>query len=363
MRKIETKEKELEKNKKRSYKRVISQIVRILVLIAVVAVLIYLGIIVKTTKRVKYDESNNIAYKVYLKENQFYDEKFLSENMQYVASLIDYIEVDFSSLFNIDEVSNIDYKYSVKGTLNIADANNNGKILFSKDEVLLEEKTNKVENNKSFNISEKIKVKYQNYNNLAQSFKSTYRVNTNSTLDLELKVEFQAKPDSFNNNFTDSYTSNISIPLDSLTINVESDTKDNNFSTSKTEVSSSALSYVLYVLAACILLFTLALLPGTIKVVKSDIWYTKPYEAYINTILREYDRAITEIKGTYDFDGFVIFDVKSFEALIGIYDSINQPIICIRDNTKENQRETIFFIKNNNDIYRFIVNEENFINN
>ena len=42
-----------------------------------------------------YNEKGNIDYKVYLKENNYYEDKFLGKNMQYIASLINTINVDF----------------------------------------------------------------------------------------------------------------------------------------------------------------------------------------------------------------------------------------------------------------------------
>ena len=50
---------------------------------------------------INYTDVNNISYKVYLKNNEFYKQKYLDMNRAYVANLIDYIDIDFNYLFNI----------------------------------------------------------------------------------------------------------------------------------------------------------------------------------------------------------------------------------------------------------------------
>lgn len=325
------------------------------------ALLIYLGIIARVKKEVSYNEKNDIGYKVYLKENKFYEDEFLKENMQYVASLINYIDVDFKSILNIDDVSNIDYNYSIKGYLNITDTNNNDKILFSKEYDLVSDTKGNIEQGNSFEILDNVRIDYEKYNKLAQSFKSAYTSNAHATLLLELKVDFITKPNIFENSFADSYTTNIAIPLTTPTIDVKLNTKSGSDSIVKTEINTTNISYVLYVLAIMPAIFALVLLVGTIKYIRKEVWTSTPYEAYVKKILREYEAQIVEIDGDYNFDKVDIVDVKTFEELIGIYESVNQPIMYIKDKKENEERKTIFFIKNNNEIYRYIVKEKNFM--
>lgn len=323
--------------------------------------LIYLGIIARVKKEVSYNEKNDIGYKVYLKENKFYEDEFLKENMQYVASLINYIDVDFKSIFSIDDVSNIDYNYSIKGYLNITDTNNNDKILFSKEYNLVSDTKGNIEQGNSFEILDNVRIDYEKYNKLAQSFKSAYTSNAHATLLLELKVDFITKPNIFENSFSDSYTTNIAIPLTTPTIDVKLNTKSGSDSIVKTETNTTNISYVLYVLAIMPAIFALVLLVGTIKYIRKEVWTSTPYETYVKKILREYEAQIVEIDGDYNFDKVDIVDVKTLEELIGIYESINQPIMYIKDEKENEERKTIFFIKNNNEIYRYIVKEKNFM--
>ena len=45
-------------------------------------------------KTIKYHDKSAIDYKVYLKDNDFYENKYLDKNMAYVASLIDKININ-----------------------------------------------------------------------------------------------------------------------------------------------------------------------------------------------------------------------------------------------------------------------------
>ena len=46
-----------------------------------------------------YEEKSNLDYKVYLKENQFYDTPYLPKDKKYISALINYIDSSFSYTF------------------------------------------------------------------------------------------------------------------------------------------------------------------------------------------------------------------------------------------------------------------------
>ena len=57
---------------------------------------LYTGFQNKKTLSLKYKEDNDIDYKVYLKENAFFEEPFIEKGKTYITSLIDYIDADYS---------------------------------------------------------------------------------------------------------------------------------------------------------------------------------------------------------------------------------------------------------------------------
>ena len=76
-------------------------------------------------KVINYSEKSNLDYKVYLKENDFYDEDYLDKNMVYVAGLIDKVKVDFDYNFISDETVDLNFDYKVMAKLLITDSNGN----------------------------------------------------------------------------------------------------------------------------------------------------------------------------------------------------------------------------------------------
>ena len=73
----------------------------------------------ESEKIVKYSEKSNLDYKVYLVENEFYDEPYLDKDMLYVANLIDKILIDFDYNFESDDKENIDFDYKIIAKLSI----------------------------------------------------------------------------------------------------------------------------------------------------------------------------------------------------------------------------------------------------
>ena len=73
---------------------------------------------------IKYNINSDIDYKVYLKQNDFYETEYLDKDMVYVASLIDRIKVKYDYNFKVNMNSSIDFDYKVIARLVIASTNN-----------------------------------------------------------------------------------------------------------------------------------------------------------------------------------------------------------------------------------------------
>ena len=85
---------------------------------------------------VSYNESSNINYKVHLKENEFFNTKYLEANKQYIASLINYITADFQYRLSLDE-DNVEYKYSyrIEAKVNVAQTSTGNSLYSSTHEI------------------------------------------------------------------------------------------------------------------------------------------------------------------------------------------------------------------------------------
>ena len=79
----------------RERKYVLGYIIAILVIILGVIVTIY-GFNDTTLRNISYnEEGSRVNYKVYLKENDYFSNKYLGEGETYIASLIDYINIKY----------------------------------------------------------------------------------------------------------------------------------------------------------------------------------------------------------------------------------------------------------------------------
>ena len=109
---------EEEKRKRDLYKRRRDRWIRIqAVLISAVTLLaIVFGFVyyrANQTYYISYDESGAVDYKVYLFENDFFEEEYLGKDQAYVASLIDDVKADFQYTLDMD-ADNVEYKYSYR---------------------------------------------------------------------------------------------------------------------------------------------------------------------------------------------------------------------------------------------------------
>ena len=117
----------------------------------------------RKTPTVNYNEKGKADYKVFLKQNNYYDSKYLDSGMQYVANLINTVNTKFN--YEIESEDTIDYKYDYRiiGNLQILDSNDDSKVIYDKEYNLVE-RTSKAEKTDHLNIDEAFDVDYDKYN-------------------------------------------------------------------------------------------------------------------------------------------------------------------------------------------------------
>ena len=302
---------------------------------------------------IKYHDKSTIDYKVYLKDNDFYENEYLDKNMAYVASLIDKININYNYTFEANENSNINYKYKIIATLYIASMNND-KVFYKNDYELKSETSGEIVNKKNYNIDEEISIDYSEYNTLANKFKSKYAVNTNSYLEVCLQVNEISKP---NNSYgvNNTKVSSLKIPLSQQEINIGLDEKTINeekqfMSDYQIQIVNKDYIYLDIILLILIVLFLIKLIKK-IAIMNKKV---SKYDRYINRILRGYDRLIVNVKTQPKLEDYNVIKVESFEELIDVRDNTKEPIkyYVITEHLKSE-----FFITNNNDLYLYVVKE------
>ena len=306
-------------------------------------------------KSINYKETSSVDYRVYLKENDFFTEKYLDKNnnITYIASLIKDIKINFNYLFTIDQPSSMDIVYDVIGKLVIT-SQKDGSKFFEKDYTLVSTVTDSIIDSNSYSINKDVVIDYDYYNNLANKFKYNYGVDSESYLNVYLTI----KGENINENSFDINNNSVislKIPLSEKAINIKLDYKDINeqkkiFSNQKSRIKNRTLFIIGIVLGIVSLLLIFKL----IKLLTFIVRRKSKYDKYINKILREYDRLIINTRTAPKFEDFNVIRVDSFQELLDARDNVKGAIkyYIVTEHQKCN-----FYLTHGNDLYLLVIKE------
>ncbi len=278
---------------------------------------------------VNYNETGDIDYKVYLKDNSFYSDKYLGKDMQYVASLIDRININYKFDMKTDNNLNFNYKYNIKADLLITDPNDNNKILYKKSNVLVSDKKNKGTLS-NFMVNDSVNIKYDEYNSYVNAFKKTYALSVKSKLIVTMEVTTEAKSKILKEDFNKVNKLSLAIPLSEQTVDIGIDTSSiNNAGTLDKNYISQIKKPVVLVLGLIVGILSLALLYISLYTLFSGRSKIDVYKTTISKILKEYDRAIVTSKS---IDSIIeeehnVIKVESIDELLDAHDTTGQPIL------------------------------------
>lgn len=334
-------------------KRLAVKIITVILSFTLFAFLIISSIKINITSNLRYKQSSNLDYRVNLKPNDFYHQKTLGKDMQYIASLIDSINVDFIYNFSTSDTLNYKYTYSINSEVQVL-SSDGGNVIFSRKEKLKNDKTISKTDSDNFNIKENVVIDYDKYNNMIKSFKSQYGISADSNLVVTLAVKVMDEEGNELKKLSANNSMNIIIPLTEQMISIKMDYKEiNNSDTFETytdyKINNKVLfgTGVLFALGFLVSLFDLFRFLG--KLTKKKTAYDKA----LAKILREFDRIIVESKKNIIIDeSQVVIDVKSFNELLDARDNLEKPIL-FKEIHKRQKSE--FIVKNSYEVYRYVL--------
>ena len=344
---------EFEKRRRAEYKRkrkkcIIAQTAVILLLTLVMLASFIAYQVMNQTYYIEYTENSLVDYKVYLKENDFYEEEYLDKGQSYVASLIDNIKTDFIYRLNMD-ASDVDYEYSysVDAELRITDRTSNATI-FSSTEVITPENTVAQNSNNKLIINESVDVNYGEYNNLAARFVETYKLtNATSKLILAMRVNVLSSCEEFESDNSNEYVMMLNIPLNSTTLEI---TMTSSVPSSESKIiasdrgaSKDTAKVIAIISAALDALCIIALIIFIFTTRNTDI----NYNIKVQRILSKYRSYIQKINNPFSSDGYQVLMVDSFREMLEIRDTIQSPILMSEN---EDKTRTEFIITTNTKI-------------
>lgn len=313
------------------------------------------GIEFKEKVKLHYKIKPSIDYKVYLKENEYYKEKYLSENMQYISGLIDYIDLNLKYKVDISEKANCEYKYNIKADLIITDKNNSDKVLYKSSEILKDIVVVKNPKTNNINVIENIKLNYDNYDGLVSSFKGKYNISVSSNLIITMHVDTIVQGEKINKDIIDSEDMVVTIPLSEQTINIltdyKKDGKDETISRRfylKIINQDMAISSLIFGIISAISIRTLFIFIKKTSKAKSC------YAKRLDQILSDYDQLIVSIGKMPVLNDCRIIEVESFEELLDASKNLNKPILYIEIHKHQ---KSYFLILEDNNVYRYVLKE------
>lgn len=343
--KINAKEKKKQEKRSRAIKRLTFDIFVFLVLITLGTILLNKALKFESEKIIKYNETSDLDYKVYLVKNDFYEQEYLEKDMLYVANLIDKIIIDFNYNFESEAKENVDFNYSIIAKLSIA--NNIGtKAYFEKTYTLLDNKTVSMKNATAQNIREQVSLDYPYYNSLANKFKNQYAIDADSKLTIYMIID-KNNTDERSRILSSGNMMNVVIPLSERSVDIKLDYKKIDETSNIIQKKKMSIQDILPLIVAVIFIAcSIIMIIKAIRNIRILNNQKSAYDKYINKILKEYDRLIAESSTLLSFENKEIININKFTELLDIHDNIQKPIMYY----EERPHELSYFYINHDDI-------------
>ncbi len=301
-----------------------------------------------SVKEEKFYEEGNVNYSVYLKDNNYFTEKFLPEGKQYITSLIDYVDTTFTYTFQGNEAYNYKYSYDITATLVANQKDSPDEVLYDKDFVLKEKEEKSGIN--PFVINENIKIDYGYFNSIMNEFKSTYALSMDAYLKVQLNIYWDVKEPIFGQKVDKKSSLDLVIPLSEQTIKVGMDTNDiNNQVSVKSKPTIQLNNMIYFIMFWIFVLFDTWVAILLLNSYAEERKRKGEYLFKLEKIEKQYDRAIVETNVLPEITSNVI-DVGTFEELLDARENVEKPILH-----KKTDIGSIFMIADDNIVYRYIL--------
>ena len=327
--------------------KLIKQIILMVFTLILSLGMIYYALNNTNKESISYTQNGNVDYKVCLKENNFYSQNCLDENMSYVSSLIKNVGLTFNYDLNTSEQLNVKTEYEVTAKLVISNAENTSK--YFEQKYILQDKTSEgiSQINNEYKISKNIDIDYDYYNTIASTFKSQYGVETNSYIEVSFQV-FHTNKENEDIRVPSPSPVILNIPLSQKSININMTASGiNKQETQNIESSIFTLNNII-----CLFIGIIALIVCLISSLKIAKMLTlikekkNNYDKFMEKILREYDRLIVETSTLPKFNNYFVTKVNSFGELIDVRDNLRLPIMYYE--VAKHQKCHLYIIDNKN---------------
>lgn len=300
-------------------------------------------IVVKS--EIPYTETGSSSYKVFLEENDYYDKKFLDEDMQYISTIIKNIEMEFTYKATYADIKDYQVIKDVFATVTITDTEDNDKIIYTKKEKLKEDR----ESLDELAIDDTIEVDYKKYNNLVNKMKTKYGISADCNLRIDYNITFMSS----NGSISDAKKLYVDVPLSKQMITIKKSDAINNNGEFTIVDNNSILNTMMVMFTILMIVFTGIDIIILVVRITGKISRESKYDRFIKKALREYDSYITESKDEGFLPNKPIIRLNSFKELIDVRNNIDKTIIYTKISNDTSKFEIIDEV-----IYEYIVTRD-----
>ena len=300
-------------------------------------------------EQASYTEQSSINYQICLKENEYYGERCLSENNEYVSALTNSIRATFNYSKVYDLKVDKKYEYYVNSKIIITTDDEKEKELYTKEKKITKKQKNSIKNANVISITETVDIPFNEFNEHALKYINDYSLISNSKLEIQLVVkEGKSKKE----------VASLIIPLTQLTYNAtknEMKEKQTNY----TIKSNNPVKYLYVLLIGIFVLIFLYILIGIVSFFLRMQTKNNKYEKKLKQILNTYDRVIVNINDDNILkNDNEISKVSSFFELLDVRDTIDKPILYYKVNSVKSE----FYVQDTNLTYKYTMKKSDFDN-
>ena len=293
-----------------------------------------------------YDEKSNVNYEVCMSDinSQYYTEKCVESDMEYLGDYTDRIPVTFDYEMDFNGSVSTKVSYYVVSKINIY-REKHGKVLNTMEEVLVERTEHEVFGDEtSFSID--VDLPFKKYRSYVSNYNKQYGVEGYAELEVVFYVD---------NGNVIKKASSINLPLSTQTFALDVFEVNNN--KQNLTLSSEGWAGINTSYGAVGIIFVLFGVLGIIRLsnlVFKVMGTTSMYQRKLNKILREYDKYIVISNGDYDIDGSKrLIKVASFGELLDARNTLEKPIVYVKVNNVKSE----FYVEDSESIYKYTLKE------
>ena len=294
---------------------------------------------------VTYNEITEANYTVCPHNNSFVDNKCLAEGLKYNQDTAKFINVLFK--YNLDYSKSIPYDiaYHIVAITKIFDKENNTKVLFKNEDVLVERTSISDISDRIF-FYNNINLDYNHYNTLVKENEKKYGDNSEADLEVVLYLD------------TDNNTSNvasITVPLNEKNFSIRKSALNNlNKSMELDNNTWNDYNSMCAVVATILIIVSLIILYRTTKLVLKVTNNRRKKKKTLNKILKDYDKDIVTAKDGYAVETYKrIIKVAEFSELLDARHLLNKPIIYSKINSVKSE----FVVEDDAKAFKYVLKD------